>query len=103
MKRYNIKTKLEKISYKFLLTLAGIVRGKKFTGLFDADGSPLFDGDKYKLFHTTEAGNRLPLGGKDEKNKWEPRIHTVKYEVIDYGVHQQAGYFLKKQSMIKKV
>lgn len=64
-----------------------------FTGLYDRNGKPIHDGDKYKIYSIF--GDKLGSG-----EPWEEGIHTVKYVI--WG--DNAGYTfpdLKRVELIK--
>lgn len=80
---------------KLFKVIAGLCARKRFIGLFDADGDPLFEGDKYITFSTNEKGERNLVAGRK----------VVIPQVIEFHTWGDcnAGFCLPLTKMIKKL
>ena len=87
---------------QIILLLTRFLYGDKFTGLYDADNRPLFEGDEYVVFtHYNPktqcfcGDTRTYLGGKG-----------VCIKIVEYSVRPEfgnAGYSIPRCEMVEKV
>ncbi len=81
------------------LILAILCHRKRFTGLFDRNGSPLFEGDKYVIVSTFfDELTHEEKGFKIEERK-KINIETVEYHI--WG--SNAGFSLPLSKLIIKI
>ena len=80
------------------LFLSKLFSKKRFIGLFDADGEPLFEGDEYVIFVEDSQGRKVKTGSFENGN-FIQKVHKVEYVI--WG--SNAGYPLPLTKLVKKI